>query len=93
MTNQNIDERRLCVVNDRRFGYFHMWEQYSEPVEASPLIGGPPAGVFSKVYAIVEFPTGVERIDPRCIQFIDEKNKMLSAYEKTLQWTESRPMK
>lgn len=34
---------RLCTVNDK-LGYFHAWEHYSKPLEASPLIGGAPAG-------------------------------------------------
>ena len=45
---------RLCTVNDK-LGYFHAWEHYSKPLEASPLIGGAPAGVFSKIFGIVEF--------------------------------------
>ena len=28
---------RLCTVNDK-LGYFHAWEHYSKPLEASPLI-------------------------------------------------------
>lgn len=51
MTNHDIYGRRLCTVDHARIGYFHMWEQYSEPIEASPLLGGAPAGVISKVYA------------------------------------------
>ena len=37
---------RLCQVGEK-FGYFHAWEHYSKPLEASPLMGGAPAGVFS----------------------------------------------
>ena len=48
--------RRLCKIkNTGKYGYFHTWEHYSKPVEASPLVGGAPAGVISKVFAIVEF--------------------------------------
>lgn len=32
-------ETRLCTVNGET-GYFHIWEQYSKPLEASPLVGG-----------------------------------------------------
>lgn len=92
MTNHDIYGRRLCTVDHTRIGYFHMWEQYSEPIEASPLLGGAPAGVFSKVYAIVEFPTEVARIQPDRIAFIDEGNKMLNVYQQSkLQWLEYKP--
>lgn len=74
-------ETRLCKVGDK-FGYFHLWEPYSKPLEASPLIGGAPAGVFSKVFGVVEFADGVERVDPTSIHFCDEGNKILSMMEK-----------
>lgn len=69
-------ERRLCKVDDE-YGHFHMWEQYSKPLEASPFIGGAPAGVFSKVYGIVEFADGMRRVDPTDIRFVDDENKYL----------------
>lgn len=72
---------RLCTVNDK-LGYFHAWEHYSKPLEASPLIGGAPAGVFSKIFGIVEFSDGVRRVDPTDICFCDEENQMLSEMEK-----------
>ncbi len=62
---------RLCKVGDR-IGYFHAWEHYSKPVEASPLIGGAPAGIFSCIFAIVEFSDGVERVDPTRVHFCNE---------------------
>lgn len=74
-------ERRLCTVNGET-GYFHTWEQYSKPMEASLLIGGAPAGVFSKVFGIVEFEDGVRRVDPWVIKFCDEENEMLSVFNK-----------
>ena len=70
-------ETRLCEV-DGRIGYFHTWEQFSKPVGASPLMGGPPAGVISQVFAIVEFADGVERVDPVYIKFIEEINAGLT---------------
>ena len=70
---------RLCTVGDRT-GYFHTWEHFSKPLEASPLIGGAPAGVFSKVFGIVEFPDGVERVDPADIHLCDEENEMLKNF-------------
>lgn len=72
---------RLCTVGDET-GYFHMWETYSKPLEASLLVGGAPAGVFSKVFAIVEFGNGVRRIDPTEIRFCDETNAFLHTLNK-----------
>lgn len=72
---------RLCKV-DNRLGYFHCWEQYSTPLPASPMIGGAPAGIYSKVYGIVEFSDGVNRVDPTCIKFVDEENKILNDMNK-----------
>lgn len=71
----------FSTVNDK-LGYFHAWEHYSKPLEASPLIGGAPAGVFSKIFGIVEFSDGVRRVDPTDICFCDEENQMLSEMEK-----------
>lgn len=68
---------RLCQVGEK-FGYFHAWEHYSKPLEASPLMGGAPAGVFSKMFGIVEFSDGVRRVDPSEIVFCDEENEILS---------------
>ncbi len=69
-------ETRLCVVNGE-VGYFHVWEFYSKPLPASPLVGGEPAGVFSKMFGIVEFKDSVKRVDPTEIMFRDETNDML----------------
>lgn len=74
---------RLCKV-DGNLGYFHTWEQYSKPLEASPLVGGAPAGVMNMMFGIVEFSYGVRRVDPIRIVFCDEENKILSDIEKTL---------
>ena len=68
---------RLCEVNGEK-GYFHIWEMFSKPLEASPLIGGAPACIFSKVFGIVEFSDGVKRVDPTDIKFCDEENNMLN---------------
>lgn len=74
-------ERRLCKVKEEH-GYFHAWENYSKPLAASPLFGGEPAGVFSKIFGIVEFEDGVRRVDPTEIKFCDEENSMLSVFNK-----------
>lgn len=70
-------ETRLCKV-EGKLGYFHTWEHYSRPVEASPLVGGAPAGVISQVFGIVEFTDGVKRVEPYMIQFCDEQNAILN---------------
>lgn len=70
-------ERRLCKVKEET-GYFHVWENYSKPLAASPMIGGEPAGAFSKIFGIVEFEDGVRRVDPTDIKFCDEENGMLT---------------
>lgn len=67
---------RLCEVNGK-LGYFHTWERYSKPIEASPLVGGAPAGVISLVFGIVEFSDGVKRVYPYEIKFRDEINQKL----------------
>lgn len=69
-------ELRLCTVKGR-VGYFHTWEHFSQPLPASPMIGGASAGVESSVLGIVEFENGVERVYPTSIKFCDEKNAML----------------
>ncbi len=74
---------RGCTVNGRP-GYFHLWEQYSQPVAASLLIGGEPAGVIARVFGIVEFSDGVERVEPYKIKFVDEENTNLATYEEWL---------
>ena len=69
-------ETRLCNVKGK-YGYFHSWEHYSKPVEASPLVGGAPAGVISQVFGIVEFEDGVHRVQPYDIKFLDEEKEFL----------------
>lgn len=84
MTSMDINvkqETRLCTVNGE-LGDFHCWEHYSKPLEASPFIGGAPAGVFSKVYGIVEFSDRVARVDPANIKFCDEENAILNEMAK-----------
>lgn len=79
MANMSIPlkwETRTCTVKNEP-GYFHIWEHFSKPLEASPLMGGAPAGVFSKIFGIVEFADGVRRVDPTDICFCDEENAAL----------------
>lgn len=81
LTAKYVNITRLCEVDDE-FGYFHMWENYSRPIDASPLVVGAPAGVYSRVYGIVEFTTGVRRVDPTKIKFCDEEHAALCAMQK-----------
>lgn len=69
---------RLCEVSGE-LGYFHLWEQWTNVVDASPLRGGHPAGQIGQVYGIVEFKDGVRRVDPTKIKFCDEENAVLWA--------------
>lgn len=77
-------ERRLCTVNGR-LGYFHTWEHFSQPLPASPMVGGQPAGVSSNVLGIVEFPEGVERVYPTSIKFCDGENANLAIMQKAME--------
>lgn len=72
---------RLCEVNGE-LGYFHTWEQWSDVIDSSPLLGGHPGGQVSQVYGIVEFKDGVRRVDPYRIKFCDEQNAMLAEMAK-----------
>ena len=74
-------ELRSCTVNGA-LGYFHCWEHFSQPIGASPFVGGASAGVVSKVYGIVEFADGVRHVEPSTIKFCDETNAYLQAMKK-----------
>lgn len=50
------------------------WEQYSEIIPPSLLKGGHSGGVVSGIFGIVEFPEGIERVDPSKIKFIDQEH-------------------
>lgn len=71
---------RLCVVDDE-CGWFHCWENYAEVIEPGLMIGSSQGGQFSRIYGIVEFNHGVERILPSKIKFVDDINSMLVKIE------------
>lgn len=75
---------RLCEVKGE-LGYFHLWEQWSNVVNASLLRGGPPAGQIGQVYGIIEFKDGVRRVDPESIKFCDEENATLCSHIKHIE--------
>ncbi|CAK7008056.1 MAG: hypothetical protein EUB_01580 [Eubacterium sp.] len=83
LKNKITPNIRFCRVG-KRIGVFHTWEQYSDLFEASPLIGGAPAGCIAHVLGIVEFSTGVERVEPYRIKFEDDLNNYLCSYQKRI---------
>lgn len=72
-SDEGVSSLRPCLIGERK-GYFHKWEDYSQTVNESPLIGGAPAGVFARTFAIVEFENGaVERVNVNDVRFCDSK--------------------
>lgn len=89
-TNFKVEwETRYCIVDDEP-GLFHTWEQYSQPIAASMLNGGAPAGVISRVYGVVEFADGVRRVYPERIQFTDDIHADLCDYKMFLEEREKK---
>lgn len=76
-----IKELRLCKVNEE-FGYFHCWEQYADVMAPGLTVGSHPGGQYYRVFGIVEFNDGIERVDPEKIKFVDEFNASLVAMNK-----------
>lgn len=67
----NISYNKCPCEVGNRCGYFHMWEQYSDVITPGIVVGSHPGGQFSRVFGIVEFEEGVERVDPTEIKFLD----------------------
>ena len=61
-------EPRICMV-DGRPGYFHCWEQYCGVISPGLTVGSHPGGQFARVFGIVEFKEGMERVDIHKIKF------------------------
>ena len=74
-------ERRLCKVDDR-IGCFQCWEQYADVIAPGLTIGSHPGGQYSRIFGVVEFADGVERVDPSHIKFVDEENSYLKELNK-----------
>lgn len=74
-------ELRLCKVS-KELGYFHCWEQYGDVIAPGLTIGSNPGGQYSRVFGIVEFDDGIERVSPEKIKFVDETNASLQALNK-----------
>ena len=71
-------ETRVCTVDDK-IGYFLCWEQYADVIAPGISIGSHSGGQYSRVFGIVEFENGVERVDPTAIKFMDEEHGNLCA--------------
>lgn len=65
------NKKRLCEVNGV-IGYFHCWEHYSTPCTRYP------EGLVFGVSGIVEFPEGVQYVEPDQIRFVDEEALVLT---------------
>ncbi len=74
-------QTRPCRV-DGELGLFRTWEYYSEPLVASPKVGGAVPGVFIRVFGVVEFSGVVRRVNPADIAFCDEAPLVPSEAEK-----------
>lgn len=62
---------RTCIV-DGRNALFHSWEQWSEIVPPSPMVGGHGGGVVQGTFGIVEYGDGqIEKVLPYQIRFTD----------------------
>ena len=70
-----LHELRDCEADGSK-GKFHLWEQYSEIVPPSIMVGGHDGGTVAGVYAIVELSDGkVIRCEPNKIVFTDTRQK------------------
>ena len=70
-------ELRPCLIingDTEKKALFHIWEQNSQIIPPSPMVGGHGGGVICTVMGIVELEDGsVIRVSPYQIQFIDNK--------------------
>lgn len=67
------DNFRPCRYEDENY-IFHCFEQWSNVIGESPMIGGHPGGQISKLFAIIEDEKGnIYRVSPTMITFTDDK--------------------
>lgn len=67
------DYYRTCRYEDENY-IFHCFEQWSNVIGESPMIGGHSAGQISLVFAIIEDEKGnIYRVRPTMITFTDDK--------------------
>lgn len=66
---------RPCIVGQQR-ALFHCWEQRSEVVPPSPMVGGHSGGAVSQILGIIEREDGtIHKAYPEEIRFIDWEAK------------------
>lgn len=64
---------RKCIYNNESY-IFHCFEQYSNVIGESIVVGGHSAGQISLVFALIEDRKGnIYRVDPTAIKFTDDK--------------------
>ena len=64
---------RPCLVNGKK-ALFHCWYEYSNVLDASPLIGGHSGGQLKILYGVIEDENGqIATVNPTAIRFIDNK--------------------
>lgn len=62
---------RPCIVKNKH-ALFHIWEQKSEIIPPSMMVGGHGGGVVSSVFGIIEYEDGtIHKCYPDEIRFID----------------------
>ena len=68
-------EVRPCLICDQK-ALFHRWEDKSQIIEPSVMVGGHNGGVLKYTVAIVEYENGrVAEVLPKNIKFVDGKIK------------------
>lgn len=73
ITIQN--ELRPCWYRQER-ALFHCWEQISQVVAPSPMVGGHSGGVLQYTVALIELEDGtVREAEPTAIKFCDNQFK------------------
>ena len=64
---------RPCLVNGKK-ALFHTWEQQSQVIPPSPMVGGHSGGEIKLLFGIIEDENGqITRVNPTSIKFIDNK--------------------
>ena len=67
-------ELRPCILNGKGKALFHMWEERSEILAPSLMVGGHAGGVLKNVAGIVELEDGqIIRVNHTSIRFLDNK--------------------
>lgn len=67
----NVYEKEIEPEHEIK-SLFHCWNHRSELYDASPMIGGHPAGQISSTFAIVEYEDGtIHEVEPTQIRFVD----------------------